>query len=103
MLINTPIERLKKLNTYDCLWPYILKILSEKPTHAYTLRKQIKKQFNFLPGTVTAYTTLYALYIEDLVTYEIKGNRKIYKLTSLGKRELKKAIFFYQQTLKKLK
>lgn len=103
MLIDKPLRRLKKLNTYDCLWPYVLKILDEKPTHAYTLRQEIKKRFNFLPGTVTAYTTLYSLYLNGFVKKEIKGRRTIYEITEEGKQELKKAAKFYRETFKKLK
>lgn len=103
MLINKPLKRLKRLNTYECLWPYILKLLSEKPSHAYTLRKEIKKRFGFLPGTVTAYSTLYSLYRHGFVSIEVQGRRKIYRITEAGKKELKKASSFYQHIFKKLK
>lgn len=103
MLIDKPLRRLKNLNTYDCLWPYVLKILSEKPSHAYTLRKEIEKRFGFLPGTVTAYTTLYSLYLNGFVKKEIKGRITVYEITKAGKQELKKAAKFYKETFKRLR
>ncbi len=103
MLISKPMQRLERLNTKECLWPYILKILSEKPSHAYTLRKKIKKQFGFMPGTMTAYSTLYSLFLNGFVSKEIQGRRKIYKITQKGKRELKKAREFYKKIYNKLK
>lgn len=102
MLIDKPLRRLKRLNTKECLWPYVLKLLSEKPSHAYTLRQEIKKHFNFLPGTVTAYSTLYSLYLNGLVSKEIQGRKKIYKITKLGRQRLKEAVNFYKETLKRL-
>jgi DNA-binding PadR family transcriptional regulator len=102
MLIDKPLRRLKTLNTTACLWPYILKILKNKPAHAYILRQEIKKRFGFLPGQVTSYTTLYSLYKQGLVTYERKDRIKIYKITSKGRLELKKALEFYKETTKEL-
>jgi len=102
MLINKPMKRLKRLNSQECLWPYILKLVSEKPVHAYVLRERINKKFRFLPGMVTAYTTLYSLYLNDFVSREIKGRRTVYKITPKGRIELKKAAKFYKEMAKKL-
>ncbi len=102
MLIDKPVKRLIKLNTKECLWPYILKILSEKPMHAYVIRKEINKRFNFLPGQVTSYTTLYSLKKQGLVSKEKKDRIVIYKITEKGKQALKEAQNFYKSMLKKL-
>jgi len=102
MLIDKPLRRLKRLNTKDCLWPYILKILSEKPSHAYILRREIEKRFGFLPGTITAYSTLYSMYLNSFVSTEMRGRRKIYKITKTGKQALKKASNFHKELAKKL-
>ena len=102
MLFNKPLDRLKILNTYDCLWPYILRLLEEKPMHAYILREKVKKRFKFLPGAVTSYTTLYSLYVEGLVSKEVQGRVTIYKITKKGRLELKKARDFYKETLRNL-
>ena len=102
MSSNKPLVKLKKLNTYDCLWPYILKILSEKPSHPYILREEIKRRFSFLPGTVTAYITLYALCLQGFVNKKIQGRRTIYVITKSGREELRKAKKFYKDIYKKL-
>lgn len=102
MLTDKPMRRLTYLNTTECLWPYILKIISEKPSHAYTLRREIQKKFGFLPGQVTSYTTLYSLFRQGLVEKERKDRIVVYKITKKGKQELKKALAFYKMTHKKL-
>jgi len=102
MLIDKPIKRLARLNTKECLWPYILKILSEKPTHAYILREKIQKRFNFLPGQVTSYTTLYSLKKQGFVSKEKKDRLVIYKITVKGKEALRQAQNFYKDIYKRL-
>ena len=102
MLIDKPMKRLVKLNTQECLWPYILKILKEKPVHAYVLRQEIKKRFNFLPGQVTAYTTLYSLKKQGFVSKEKKDRLVVYTITEKGRQALKQAREFYKDTLKKI-
>jgi DNA-binding PadR family transcriptional regulator len=102
MLIDKPIKRLAKLNTQECLWPYILKILSEKPMHAYILREEIKKRFDFLPGQVTSYTTLYSLKKQGLVSKQKKDRIVVYSITERGKKALQQAQMFYRETFRKL-
>jgi DNA-binding PadR family transcriptional regulator len=94
------IKRLQQLNTKDCLWIYILSILSEKPTHAYSIRSEIEKKFNFLPGNVTAYRVLYYLTSQNFVKKMVEGRRKVYYITAKGEMELSKAITFYKKQLK---
>ncbi len=102
MLIDKPMKRLVKLNTQECLWPYILKILKEKPAHAYILRQEIKKRFDFLPGQVTSYTTLYSLKKQGFVSKEKKDRLVVYTITEKGKQALKQSQDFYRNTTKKL-
>ena len=97
-----PFERLKQLNTKECLWIYILRILSDEPAHAYVIRKKIQKKFGFTPGTMTAYKVLYLLKRKGYVKKTISGRKKIYTLTEKGRTELKKAIDFYKSTIKLL-
>ena len=95
-------EKLVRNNTLDCLYPYILKILSEKPTHAYVLRKKIEDEFGFRPGNVTAYRVLYSLKKEGLVNKTDNGRIKVYKVTSKGKKELERVLEFYMKQIKVL-
>ena len=97
-----PLNRLKELNTRECLWVYILRILSEKPTHAYTLRREIEKRFGFRPGTMTAYKVLYLLGRSGYVTKQEKGRIKVYTITPKGKDALKEAVGFYNNMSKRL-
>lgn len=97
-----PLNRLKKLNTKDCLWIYILKLLSEKNMHGYIIREEINRRFGFRPGTVTAYKVLYLLSKDGMVTKEEKGGKKIYSITAKGQMLHKEGIDFYRKLLKQL-
>ena len=92
-----PLRRLKHLNTRECLWIYVLRILKDGPTHGYTVREEIKKRFGFQPGTVTAYKVLYLLKQSGLVTKKTEGRKQIYEITEKGKQQLKEAKEFYSQ------
>jgi DNA-binding PadR family transcriptional regulator len=92
-----PLERLKLLNTRECLWIYILKLLTEKPMHAYALRSQIHERFGFRPGTVTAYKVLYLLNRGGLVEKKSSGRQKVYTITSRGRKTLGEAAAFYRE------
>jgi len=97
------LERLEKNNTLKCIWPYILKIVSENPVHAYQLRKRIEQRFGFRCGRVTAYHAIYRLTSRGFVTKKEDGRKIIYSVTPKGRRALKDAIAFYRQRIKLLK
>ncbi len=94
-----PFERLKKLNTIDNLWIYILSILKEKEIHAWQIPKLIEQKFNFKPGKITPYRVLYRLQEKGFVKSKIKDRKRIYKITEKGKKELEKAKDFYKKIL----
>jgi len=100
--MSLPAERLKKANTTENLWVYILSLVKKKPIHAYTIQKEIEEKFGFKPGQITPYRVLYRLEKDGFVKSEIKQRRRIYKITDLGKEELKKAKIFYKTTLENL-
>jgi len=91
------LNRLKELNTKECLWVYILRILRDKPVHAYLIRSEIEKRFGFKPGTMTAYKVLYLLSRTNLVQKTREGRKKVYKITPKGRQELLNAIKFYKE------
>ncbi len=96
------LKRLADLNTKDCLWIYILRILLDRPVHAYMLRREIEHRFGFRPGTVTAYRVLYHLTGKGFVSKKADGRRKIYHITEKGRSELKSAVKFYRDQIKAL-
>ncbi|MEM7816256.1 MAG: helix-turn-helix transcriptional regulator [Candidatus Aenigmatarchaeota archaeon] len=98
-----PIERLKELNTKDCLWIYIVRILKDGPRHAYVIRKEIEERFGFRPGTMTAYKVLYLLSKSGLVKKTSSGRQKVYSLTPAGRKALKEAVDFYKSRIKALR
>jgi len=98
-----PLKRLEKLNTTECLWVYILRILQDKDSHAYTLRKEIQKRYGFRPGTMTAYKVLYLLTREGFVKKKPVGRTKVYSITEKGMKSLRQAIGFYQERIRLLK
>ncbi|MBL7160550.1 MAG: helix-turn-helix transcriptional regulator [Candidatus Aenigmarchaeota archaeon] len=91
-----PIDRLKTLNTRECLWIYVLRILSDQPKHAYALRKEIEERFGFRPGRMTAYKVLYLLHKKGFVVKMRAGRRVLYSITPNGKEALKEAVSFYK-------
>ena len=94
--------KLKKNNTVDCLYPYLLRIIADKPVHAYVLRAEIEKRFGFKPGNVTAYRVLYLLKKQGLVKKEEKERTKVYTITKKGMNELKRVLEFYMGQIKLL-
>lgn len=99
----TPFEHLKKSNTVDNLWIYILFLAKEGPIYAYKAKRDIEKNFGFKTGTVSIYRVLYRLEINGFVRSGRVSRRRIYKITKKGKEELKKAKDFYKWALKTVK
>lgn len=98
-----PIERLRKLNTIENLWLYILLILKEGPHYGWEMPKLIEKKFGFKPGRITPYRVLYQLAFQGLVQGRIEERKRIYQITRKGEEELKEAKIFYEKILKKMK
>lgn len=82
---SAEIKRLKTKLSVELLWLYILKLLKEKPLHAYAIRKEIMERFGFLPGNVTAYVVLYKLQARGFVEAKQEGNKTVYSITKQGK------------------
>jgi len=98
-----PLERLKRSNTKENLWIYILYLLKEENAYAWKILELIKKKFNFKPGRITPYRVLYRLEKNALVKSKMQERRRIYRITKKGEEELKRAKGFYKEILKKLK
>ena len=99
----TPMKRLASLNTYDCLWIYVLRVLLDAPVHAYALRKIIELRFGFEPGMVSAYKVLYLLEQDGYVKSSESGRVTNYEITASGKKILSAAQKFYEGQAKILK
>ena len=95
-----PLNRLKKLNTRDCLWVYVLRILADEPMHAYNIRSEIEKRYGFKPGNVTSYKVMYLLNRSGFVSKREEGRKIIYEITEKGQKALKKAIDFYRERVR---
>lgn len=98
-----PLSRLKKSNTIDNLWIYILALAQEKPIYAYYLPRDIKERFGFNIGKVTAYRVLYRLEKGKFVKSRVKDRRRVYQITKRGEKELQMAKEFYKNILEMLK
>jgi DNA-binding PadR family transcriptional regulator len=97
-----PIERLKKTNTSENLWLYILALLNKKPLYGWEIPDLIEKNFNFRPGKITPYRVFYRLEADGFVKSEMNERRRIYKITAKGQEELQKGKSFYENTLIKI-
>lgn len=100
--ILMPLERLKRLNTKESLWLYVIHVLKDGPMHAYVLRKEIEEKFGFSTGNVTVYKVLYLLQKGGYVTKEKKGRRVIYSITETGIKALDEAKDFYKKQVDRL-
>jgi DNA-binding PadR family transcriptional regulator len=94
-----PFERLRKSNTIENLWIYILSLLKKRSIYGWEIPKVIEKNFGFKPGKITPYRVLYRLEKTGFVKSEIKDRKRIYQITQKGKEELKKAKNFYKEIL----
>ena len=92
-----PLKRLKELNTRDCLWVYVLRILEDGPMHAYGIRPKIESMFGFRPGSVTSYKVIYLLGRSGFVSKRKDGRRVVYEITYKGKAALEDAVGFYKE------
>ncbi|HNP79391.1 MAG TPA: helix-turn-helix transcriptional regulator [Candidatus Pacearchaeota archaeon] len=97
-----PIERLKKLNTKENLWIYILMLLKKEPAYAWELPSLIEKEFGFRPGNITPYRVLYRLEAENLVKSKLKDRRRTYDITDKGLKQLESVKSFYKEIIGKL-
>jgi len=98
-----PLERLKKSNTIDNLWIYILSLATKTPIYAYYLQREIEEEFGFRPGKITSYRVLYRLEKDGFVKSKMEERRRVYQITEKGKKELEFAKDFYQKILKEIK
>jgi DNA-binding PadR family transcriptional regulator len=70
---------------------YLLKLLGEQPAHGYDILQRIEERLvgTYVPSPGTVYPRLRQLEADGLVTHTEQGGRKVYALTTTGKRELK--------------
>ena len=101
--MNSPeIKRLKDKTGIEILWVYILALLKKKPSHSYLLRKQIEKEFGFLPGEVTVYVVLYKLKSRGYVSSKRNENKVVYSITKKGNESLNEAEKILKERHKKI-
>ena len=95
--MERPFERLKRKVLIENLWLFILHLLKGKEYYGFEIRKNIKQKFGFWVGNVTSYKVLYLLEKDGYVTSYMKGNKKYYKITEKGKKELNEATKFLKR------
>ena len=86
-----PSERLKKSNTAENLWIYVLALLKDKSAYGWEIPDLVEKKFGFRPGKITPYRVLYRLESEKFVASGVKNRRRIYSICPKGIRELNEA------------
>src|SRR5260370_4023546 len=69
---------------------YLLKLLDEAPRHGYDVIRLLQDKFLgvYSPSPGTIYPRLARLEEEGLVTHEVIGRQKVYKITGAGPDEL---------------
>ncbi len=97
-----PFDRLKKSNTIENLWLYILSLLKKREIYGWEIPNIIEKEFRFKPGRITPYRVLYRLEKNGFVKSGIKERRRVYRLTEKGRKEIDRAKIFYQEIFKKI-
>ncbi len=88
------VERLKAKVQKENLWFFILLLLSTEERYGFELRELINERFGFWSGNVTAYRVLYDLERSGMVKAEVKDRRRYYKITELGRQEVREAAAF---------
>ncbi|MBN2042697.1 MAG: PadR family transcriptional regulator [Candidatus Aenigmarchaeota archaeon] len=105
--MRSPSERFEKSMTSDNLWIYILSLLRKRKMYPYELRKEIRKEFGFSPGNVTAYIVLKKLDVGGFVRKEGVSKdrgpeRGYYSITESGARELEKVNSLFSKYSEKI-
>ena len=85
------VARLKDKVQKENLWFFILVLLSSNERYGFELRRLMNEEFGFWSGNVTAYRVLYDLEKSRLVKAELRNRRKYYRITDLGRAELREA------------
>ena len=69
---------------------YLLKLLDEAPRHGYEIIRLLQDRFLgvYSPSPGTIYPRLARLEEEGLVTHEVAGGKKVYRLTDKGRAEV---------------
>ena len=69
---------------------YLLKLLDEAPRHGYEIIRLLQDRFLgvYSPSPGTIYPRLARLEEEGLVTHEVAGGKKVYRLTDRGREEV---------------
>jgi len=69
---------------------YLLKLLDEAPRHGYEIIRLLQDRFLgvYSPSPGTIYPRLARLEEEGLVTHEVVGGKKVYRLTDKGREEV---------------
>src|SRR4051812_42609343 len=69
---------------------YLLKLLDEAPRHGYEVIRLLEERFHglYAPSAGTVYPRLAKLEQEGLVSHNVEGGRKVYRITEAGRAEL---------------
>ena len=94
------VERLKVKVQRENLWFFVLILLSTEERYGFELRELINEKFGFWSGNVTAYRVLYDLERSGMVKAEARDRRKYYRITELGRQEVREAKAFLQALLR---
>jgi len=101
--MREPIERLRKKVQRENLWIFIFHLLNKKERAVNEIRELVRKEYGFLTGNVTAYKVLFLLERGGYVKSYYQRNKKFYRITEKGRKQLKKAVKFFEATSKGLK
>ena len=100
-------QRLERKTTRELMWPYVLRLLQERPMYAYEIRKEIQERYGWKPPLVTSYTVLYRLKKRGYVTVQLqrqrkRPSRKYYAITPKGRELMRQAREYFAKLNKKL-
>lgn len=100
--MERPLERLKRKVEVENLWLFILKLLSERERCGKEIREEVRKRFGFWIGNVTAYKVLYLLERGRYITSKKMGKKRVYGLTTKGRKEIEEALDYFRSLLSRL-
>ena len=80
----------------------VLSILNNGPQHGYKIIADIHRNFGVLLSPGTLYPFLYSLEESKLVEVKAEKRKKVYFITSLGRREMFNMCKYYKLNIEKI-
>ncbi|MEM1526864.1 MAG: PadR family transcriptional regulator [Ignisphaera sp.] len=98
------LKRLMRKLTVETLWIYVVRVLMDfGPMRAYDIRKKLVAVLELKIPAITVYSVIYKLRGEGIIEQVKVGDEMLYRVTSRGIEEFKRALRFLENVISKLR